>query len=229
MPSFDPAEITVLESDFVPARILVWITAKDRDTGEDVSKGYWNGVGNVTVSVVDGRSGATVSRLFLGAGEMLGVGSVQLTSDINVRQTDITFSQIASQAQLLVRGYDVRNAPVQIYRGYFDPDTRALAAAPKSIFIGYVDGSPIVTPKEGDEGSITLHCVSTTRELTRSNPDVRSHESQILRSATDNFLENVSVAGEWVLAWGQVNTSISRNSGSTPPPAPPPPEGGGLG
>ncbi len=103
----------------------------------------------------------------------------------------------------------MRGAPMQLYRGYFDSATRVMAAAAKPRFVGYVDGAPIVTPKEGEEGSITLHCVSTTRELTRTNAEVRSHESQLARAAGDAFYKDVGVVGDWDIAWGVARGKVS--------------------
>lgn len=204
MRDLDPEEIAAIQARTVVARDFVWITALDRDTGEPVSQGFWNDVRTVTAAVKDGRTGVTESRDFVGIGGALQVGSIPLTADITVRSVDVELPQLDNIVQLLVRGYDVRGAPMQIYRGYFDPATRVLVAAAKPRFVGYVDGAPIVTPAEGGEGSITLKCVSTTRELTRTSSEVRSHESQLARTGgADDFYIDTGVVGEWDIAWGQ--------------------------
>ena len=202
MRAIDSAELTAIAARTVVARDFLWVTAKDRTTGADASYGFWNDVRTVAASVVDGRTGSTESRTFIGVGMALVIGSIPLTSDITIRNVDIELPQIDDFTQLLVRGYDVRGAPMQIYRGYRDPDTRALVAAAKPRFVGYVDGAPIVTPKEGGEGSITLHCVSTTRELTRISSESRSRESQLARAAGDLFYADTGVVGDWDIAWG---------------------------
>jgi hypothetical protein len=203
MRDLDAAEITAIQARSVVARDFLWVTATDRATSLPVSKGFWNDVRTVSVNVKDGRTGAIVARDFRGIGGALVVGSIPLTSDITIRSVDIELPQLDDITQLLVRGYDVRGAPMQLYRGYFDPATRLLAAAAKPRFVGYVDGAPIMTPKEGGEGSITLKCVSTTRELTRTSAEVRSHESQLARTAgADDFYIDTGVVGEWDLAWG---------------------------
>src|SRR5690606_16491331 len=115
----DASEIAAIQSGAVIARDFVWIEAKERITGEPANSGYWTGAGNVTASVVDGKSGSTVSRVFYGMEELIGISSIPLTSDLAVRRVEITLSQIAATVEQLVRGYDVRNAPIQIYRGYF--------------------------------------------------------------------------------------------------------------
>jgi hypothetical protein len=213
MRDLDAAEIAAIQARTVVARSLVWITAIDRDTGAPVAQGFWNEVRDLPMPVKDGRTGAIVSRDFRGIGEALKVGSIPLTSNITIRSVDIELPQIDEIVQLLVRGYDVRGAPLQIYRGYFDPATRVLVAPAKARFVGYVDGAQITTPKEGEEGSVTLRCVSTTRELTRVNPEVRSHESQLARSGgADDFYKDTGVVPEWVIAWGQSRGPVAINS-----------------
>lgn len=202
-------EIAAIQARTVVARDFIWITAKDRSTQADETMGFWNDVMFATSSVKDGRTGATVNRDFLGVGMALTIGSIPLTSDITIRNVDIDIPYLDSTVAQLVRGYDVRGAPIQIYRGYRDPDTRALVSAAKPRFVGYVDGSPIVTPKEGGEGSITLHCVSTTRELTRTSSEVRSHESQIARAAGDLFYADTGVVSDWDIAWGVTRGPIA--------------------
>lgn len=212
MRDLDAAEITAIAARTVVARDLLWVTAKHRTTGVDHPLGFWNDVMTVTISVKDGRTGATVARDFRGVGAALQVGKIPLTSDITIRTVDIDIPHLDTLVEELVRTYDVRGAAMQLYRGYFDPATRVMVAAAKPRFVGYVDGAPIVTPKEGGEGSITLHCVSTTRELTRTNAEVRSHESQLARAAGDWFYKDVGVVGDWDIAWGVARGKVGDSS-----------------
>lgn len=203
MRALDAAEISAIQARTVVAREFLWVTARNRDTGAPESRGLWNEVFDATVQVRDGRTGAIESRAFHGVGGALAIGPVPLTSDITVRTVEIALPHIDDVVELLVRGFDVRGAPMQAYRGYLDPATRALVAPAKARFVGYVDGAPIVTPAEGGEGSVTINCVSTTRELTRTTPDVRSHESQLARTGgTDHFYADAGVVGQWEMIWG---------------------------
>lgn len=212
MRDLDFAEISAIAARAIVARNFLWVTAKRRDTGVDVSLGFWDDVMTVSAPVRDGRTGATVSRDFRGVGAALQVGSIALTSDVTIRNVDIELPHLDTIVEALVRTYDVRGAPMQLYRGYFDPTTRALVATAKARFVGYVDGAPIVTPKEGGEGSVTLHCVSTTRELTRTSAEVRSHESQLVRAAGDFFYKDVGVVGDWDIAWGVARGGVATTS-----------------
>lgn len=212
MRDLDSAEISAIQARTVVARNLLWLSPKNRNTDAIVPMGFWDDLMTVTVSVKDGRTGSTVDRDFYGLGASLSIGSIPLTSDITIRNVDITLPHLDTTVELLVRGYDVRGAPMQLYRGYFNPSTRAMVASAKPRFVGYVDGSPIVTPKEGGEGSITLKCVSTTRELTRTSSEVRSHESQLARAPGDDFYKDVGLVGDWDIAWGVNRTPIAATN-----------------
>lgn len=205
MRAADPAVVAALQARELVARNYFWITAKDRDTGNPEDVGFWNDVGTVSASVVDGLTFSTVSRTFVGSGSLITVDKIPLVSDISVRRVVVTLSQIDESVAAAVRGYDVRNAPVQIYRGLFDPSTRSLVAPAFARFVGFVDRAPIETPPIGSEGSIKLECVSHSRELGRSNSDVRSDASQQLRHAGDRFYRYTVAAGDWDIFWGKTN------------------------
>src|SRR6185437_11345455 len=164
MRALDSAELAAITQRGIVARDFLWVTGKDFTTGAPFSAGFWSDAVPVTCNVVDGRTGVTQSRDFYGVGNAMNIGSIPLTADVTVRSVDIELPAIDAVVAVLVRGYDVRNAPMQLYRVYFDPATRVLLAAAKPRFVGYVDGSPIITPAEGGTGSVTLNCVSTTRE-----------------------------------------------------------------
>jgi hypothetical protein len=214
MRDLESAEISAIQARTVVARDFLWVTALDRITGLPQSLGFWNDVRNIDASVKDGRTGAVQTRAFTGLGPGLSVGRVPLTSDITVRSCDIVLPHLDTAVAFLVRGLDARSAPIDIYRGYFDPSTRLLVAPAKPRFVGYVDGAPIVTPAEGQEGSITLRCVSTTRELTRTNAAVRSHESQIARFGGDFFYRDTGVVGEWEISWGTKRGPVAGKGAS---------------
>lgn len=211
MRSLDAAELSAILAGTVVAREFVWITAKTRDTADEVTIGLWSDAGDYTCNVVDGLTGSTVSRSFKGAG-LISVGDVRLISDLSVRTVDVELAAIDDQAEAALRTYDCRGAPIQIYRGFFDPNTNALVAAAKPRFVGFIDEAPIVTAEEGGVSKATLSCASHTRELTRKNSDVRSHESQLRRAAGDTLFKDTNVVADWDISWGE-NRTTHRTSG----------------
>lgn len=214
MRTLSAAELSGITQPVVVTREFAWITAKTRGSPvAEVNVGLWSDAGRFTCDVVDGLSGSTVSRTFYGA-EVLSFPDVSLVSDISVRTVTLTLSGIGEAAEEMLRTYDLRGAPIQIYRGFFDPATMQIVSAARPRFIGFVDEAPVETASEGSESTITLSCASHTRELLRKSTDVRSHESQILRSASDDFLKDVNVVGEWDIAWGETRKNAGGTSGN---------------
>jgi len=202
MRNLDPAELAAIIAGTVAARELVSIRVKHRITGAISIIGFWSDGGSFTCQVVNGFTGAVEERSFNG-GALRSVGDITLTSDISIRPVDVVLSAIDGSVETALRDYDARNAPIEIHRGFFDPTTMLLVAPAKARFIGFIDTAPIETAAEGDASTVTLSCVSHTRELTRKNPDVRSHESQILRRAGDDFYRDTGVVGDWSIPWGK--------------------------
>lgn len=183
-------------------RSFVWITAKNRDTGAAETVGFWNGLDSVDVSVIDGVSGLPVTRTYHAAGSLLAVGNITRTPELEVRTLRVGLSQISEAVQLVVRGYDVRHAPIEIHEGYLDLDSQQLVGDAIVDFVGWVNGAPIDTPAVNQNGGIQLDCVSHSRMLTRTNPAKKSHEAQKLRSG-DKFRQYNTVAGQWQYWWGE--------------------------
>jgi hypothetical protein len=193
------------DSGIVP-RQFVWITAKDRTTGDAVSMGFWNGLDSVTLNVIDGQTGNEVSRTYIGGGTLLSIGSIPLAIGLDVRSFSVVLSQINPDVADAVRDNDPRLAPIEIHRGLLDTTSRLLIAAPRLHSRGKVDTVQFQTPKPGSEGGITLSCTSISSELTRVNPAKRSDEHSKLRSG-DRFYRYAGVAGSWNFWWGEQRTS----------------------
>ena len=190
------------------ARDFLTIVARTRDTGAPVEDNMWSDVGNVTASVVNPDTGLEDSRDFYGSGTLVAISDIPLVANLSVQNVTIQMSQVNDRVEQLVRDYDCQQARVEIFRGLFDPETRQMVAPAECRFVGFVDKIAITTPSENEEGGVTLTCASHTQEMTRSNPDTRSHESQKLRSATDSFYEDSSTAGEWEIFWGSIKGKV---------------------
>src|SRR3990167_5105385 len=194
-----------LEARSLVARDFLWIVARDRDTGDPVPDGMWSDIRNVIAEVVDPDTGGTVERTFYGSGTLISIDDIPLVSSLTVQSITIRMNQVEDRVEQLVRTYDVKQARVEVFRGHLDPDTRLLVAPAECRFVGFVDKVEIKTPSENEDGGVSLTCVSHTQEMTRSNPDTRSHESQKRRNASDNFFEDAGVVGEWEIFWGRTS------------------------
>jgi hypothetical protein len=127
---------------------------------------------------------------------------------MEVQTISVSMSQLDPAVENIVRGYDMKQAKVEVYRGMFSRASRQLVAPAYNLFTGYVDNATITTPKENDVGSIELSCVSSSQEFTRFNPDTRSHDSQLLRGSTDAFFKDSTVVAEWSHFWGTAKGKV---------------------
>lgn len=205
MRSQDAATAAALQSGRVVPRDFLWIVPRDRGTGNPMPRGLWSDLGSVSAQVIDPATGDIEARSFTGAGDLVQMSPIALAAGWAVQSVDITFSQVTPEAAQIVRGYDARLAPVQIFRGFLDPVSGLLVAPARCYFVGQVDEAPIETPPEGEEGSITITALSHAQELSRTNPARRSDADQRLRSATDGFFRHAAAAGSWVVHWGQAS------------------------
>jgi hypothetical protein len=191
-----------LEARSLVTRDFMRITARDRVTGDLKSEGFWSGARGVRAWAIDPVDGAAVEYDFSGAGALISTDPIPAVSNMTVQRVTVNFSLIEDRINELLRTYSLQDAPLVIWRGTFDPATMAMVEPAQIRFVGFVDSAPVDTPAEGQEGAIALECVSHTQELTRHNPDLRSHESQILRAAGDDFLKDVATVGDIQIFWG---------------------------
>ncbi len=203
MIEYDPAVQAMISAGTVAVRDFLWLEPKDRDTGARVGRGFWSDTGAVTAEVLSPVTGLVESRAFSGGGGFIEVGDVVRSSGLTVQTVSITLGQLDVTAETVVRTYDLRLAPVEIYRGWFDPVGMTMVAPARARFTGFVDEAPITTPKAGAVGSIKIKCASYTQELTRASSERRSDASQRQRNAGDAFFQDVGVVRTWKVWWGQ--------------------------
>ncbi len=173
------------DTGLVPRR-FVWITGKSFDTGDVASIGLWTGDDDIDISVISGITGVSEGRTYYG-GLNLQLSPIARTADLTVQTVTITIGQIAPVAQQLLRGYDLRLAPVEIHDMTFDPVTRQPSSAPEISFLGIADGAPIKTPVVGQDGDIEISAISAAiAMLERNNPAKSSYEGQSAAAATSS-------------------------------------------
>lgn len=202
MLSLTTPETNAIRAGAISSRDLVWITARNRSTGAAVGIGFWSDAGDVSFSVIDALTGSTVTRAFNG-GALLSVGEIENVSDLSVITVNMEFSAFDPAVELAMRTHDVRLAPVQIYQLLLDPSTGIPVAAARARFVGVIDEAPVTDGQEGEGAVVRMVAASQSRELSRVNMDVRSHDSQIARAAGDAFYRDTATVGEWDIAWGQ--------------------------
>jgi hypothetical protein len=200
---------TALAARQLVARDFLWIVARDRGTGAAVPDGMWSDVGTISSPVLNPDTGTTDTRTFYGAGALISVSDISAVANLTVQNVTITLSQVDAHVATLIRTYDVKQCRIELYRGLFDPSTKLLVDPAQCRFVGFIDNVVVKTPSENNVGSVTLSCVSHTQEMTRSNPDTRSNESQKLRSSTDTFFIDTPTVGSWVHFWGETSATVT--------------------
>lgn len=222
MRDIDSGTLTALQSGTIVKRQFVWITAHDLITNDPVSTGFWDDVGNVTATVIDADTQTSTTHDYSGSDKLVAIDAIPLTDDLTIRQVNVRLNILDTAVNNFVRGYNLRNAGIQIHTGIFNPVTFALVAAAKLEFVGFVDGAPITTPAIGGEAYCELQCTSATLELTRTSSDTRSDESQKARHAGDRFYKYAAVMGQRQIFWGTTGKGsvAAPAAASNSPPVP---------
>lgn len=203
MRNLSPENYAALQARQLVARDFLWLVARDRVTGANFSYGFWSDVGDVQAMILNPNTGLAEPRNFEGSGTLIQISDIPLVANLTVQTIDVTMNQIDEAVNNIVRGYDLKQGQVEVYRGLFSPVSRQLVAPAVNRFIGYVDQIEINTPKEGEEGAVKMTCVSHSQEFTRYNPGTRSHEDQKRRDPNDDFFVDASTIGEREHFWGQ--------------------------
>ncbi|MDN5786907.1 hypothetical protein [Pseudorhodobacter sp.] len=206
-----PAIAALLKRN-VTIRDFLWIEARNGTTGDPVDVGYWSDLGTVSAQIDDPRVGSIVTRDFQGAGGLINISPITLVSNLSVQTITISLSQIADPNDL-VRGYDVKQARVGVFRGLFAPATLVQLSPCYSRFLGFVDQVEIETPAESGEGKIELTCVSHSQEMSRRNTATRSDADMKKRTSGDTFCLHSAAVGTWEMNWGKASSA----SGGVPP------------
>lgn len=193
-----PSEIStyLLENDGVIIRQLLWVSAKNRATGEYENIGFWSGEDHETF-VVEGET-----RVYYGSGQFINFGELTLESTLNIRKLSATVAPISPEMEVVLRQYDPKMAPTQVHLAFYSPTTNVLIAPPFRVHKGWIDKFPVTTPAVGGEGSGKIDLMGHTRIMTRTLPTKRSDSSQRKRNAGDTFYANVGMTGQVSTPWG---------------------------
>jgi len=199
-------EAHLASSTGVQVRHLVWIEARNRDTGSVEAVGFWNGL--------DSRSFNTsgVDRTYSGAGALLGVSPIIGDVGLQVRMQQLSLSRIPPEVTQLIHAYDARLAPIEVHRVFFDPVKGVIIGNPVRVLKGWIDEMPVPTAAEGGTENLTVTVASASRALTKTLTVKKSDEAQRRISATDRGREYASVSGAVGVFWGV------KNANSSPPP-----------
>jgi hypothetical protein len=206
--SVSTENFNALKNRQLVARDFVRFIVRNRGDDSPVEDCYWSDVYAISAPVIDPDTGGTIMPEFSPGAGLISITDIPLVSTLTVQTTQIKLAQASSRVSTLVHAYDCKQGRVQIWRGMFDPSSRAIVAPAMPRFSGFIDQAPITTPKENEAGDVILTCISNTQELTRSNPDTSSDASQRLRNPTDNFFADAAVVPKWQQFWGRAGGPV---------------------
>jgi len=179
----------------VMVRSLVWIEAKNRDTGATETAGFWNGLDERAFTI------GGVSRTYTGAGTLLQVSPITGEVGLNVRMHQLGLSRIPPEVAELIHLYDARLAPIEVHQVYFDPEKGVTIGDPVRVLKGWVDEMPIPTPEAGGTSTVTVTVASAARALTKTLTIKKSDEAQRRIDRTDRGREYAAVSGAVGVFW----------------------------
>lgn len=181
-------------------RRLIWVTARDYSTGNPVTGGFWDGRYDMELSVLHPETGAAVSRVYHAGGSLLEIEALGHFSGLDIHPLRVTLSPINTAVEGLLRGYDLRGAPVELHRAWFDYQTRQPLAPAHVWMTGTINRAPLTTAEAGGRARLVYTIVPQTRALTVGNPEILSDTIQSQRSG-DRFLRHIATAGTREIPW----------------------------
>jgi len=171
--------------------------------------GFWEGNGTLTWNSVTFKSGGQLFEVDLGQ-QTMGLQSnestIRLRANPDIGLTPNVLSTIFAE--------QTYGRPVTIYRGLFDPGTRALIGNPIVRRRGYVKGVSQETDQDGP--FIQMVAESVNADNTRRGTAKANHTHQQRVSPGDQIYRHVSVAGRYTIGFGSKVPKIVK-SGSVRP------------
>ena len=179
------------------AHWAIWITARDMATDAPFPVGYWTG-DDATTLTVGGQA-----RTYYGAGAALSIEPITYQLGAVVQTQRVSLGPLAPEVRQVLRGYDTRQAPVELHLVTLDP--AGAVTAIERAFKGVMDRFEINEGPIDEHGNSTVVCdaelVSDARMLTRTLSLKQSDSSQRLRNSADGFRKYADVAGEVRVVW----------------------------
>lgn len=207
MRSFDSATLTALAQGSLVIRHFIWITPRHLTTGvQQPPVGYWTDLETKTLDVVDGVSGAVVSRSYLGSGKIASLDQIVHEEGIAVRSIGVSLNILDDSVENLIRGFNLRKAPFEWHFALLDVNNRNVVGYAYPLFVGFVNTIKIATATISGESTVSVEAVSDTRRLTIKSGLKRSDENQRLRS-DDRAFQYAEAMRSREVFWGTKKAS----------------------
>lgn len=150
----------------------------------------WSGMGDLTYN----------SNTYLGAGDLLSIGSIQETAELTANGATITLGGIKQSLLTLARDEPYQGRPLIIRLGAFD-ESGDLIASPVILFSGFMDVMTIAD--SGDTSTITVTVENKLIAFQRTAVRRYTAEDQKIEHPTDKGFEFVAKIQEKEIIWGR--------------------------
>jgi hypothetical protein len=184
-----------LEAGLVRRRVFIEVDGRDPDTGAPDPVNFWDDVGTIAYD----------ARTYYGSGNIIQVATLAARGDLTIPALEVTISDIQLEGIELARARGVDQAPIRVFLGLFNPESRAILEPRFRYFKGLIDDMTINTPAVGAAGSIVFQCMSTSRALTAQRRETRSDASCRARQPADAFYAYTGVQREKPLYFGRTD------------------------
>lgn len=177
--------------------VLIWIEARDRNSGEVEGLGLWTG-DDVKSFIIKGEA-----RVYHGAGSVLKISPFVSQAQGGAQTWNFQVSSLHEQVIEAIRVYDPRLAPVEVHTSFWDAETHNALADPVREFRGTVMEVELPTPAVGGESEATVTCVPDAWRLTKGHTTRKSQAAIEKRSPSDRFRIYNNISGSVQTAWGE--------------------------
>ena len=158
---------------------------------------FWSGVGNLTFN----------SNSYIGAGDLLSIGSVSETAELQANGATVTLTGIKQSLVTIARDEPYQGRPLTIRLGALD-DSGDLIASPVIIFSGFMDVMTI--SDSGDSSTISISVENKLIAFERSSVRRYTNEDQKIDHPSDKGFEFVTKIQEKEIIWGRPTSSSGR-------------------
>ena len=155
---------------------------------------FWNGYGNLTMTA--GGS----SKVFTGAGDMLGVSEIEESSTLSMSGVTLTLAGIKTSIISTALGANYTNRKGAIYLGLFDTSNNVIADV-YTLFKGNMD---VMNIQEGaDTCLITLKLESRLITFEKASNRMYTNEDQKIDFTSDLGFEFIPDLQDKEITWGK--------------------------
>lgn len=164
----------------------------------------WSGLGDLTFN----------SNTYIGAGDLLSIGSLQENTELTATGAKITLGGIKQSLLSLARDEPYQGRPIKIRLGGFD-ENGDLIASPVIVFSGFMDVMTI--SDNGETSTITVSAENKLIAFQKTAVRRYTAEDQKIDHPTDKGFEFVAKIQEKEIIWGRPSPASMNTGGRSNP------------